>query len=381
MEISAAEYQVFYKVFAKAFTLKYHREEGNRKRNLWPKDKEVLKTEVFNNRNPPNHDYFYRLQVSINLEKVIKAKIEDEPFYFALRYIGFDELNLPEITTIPQIRVELPILYEAFQKKYAKLIENEIDEQIQTYIQYTNELKNKIYLKERSNNLFQTIENASSNIAQAETNLIQEDKAIKINYISSQHSSILMSSPFWFYFHSFNRYPNLNDPTNDNWKLMKLLIEFTGEPGEDFSVKISNLGYQPYDDYLGKTNFYESRESVVVIDCQTVNVAKSRHLDVMLQVTTGSLLFGQYLNDNRSGEIVSGNMILERVKNGEKLEPAIYYIPKLKPGEHEYKEDINGISKHILQFLHDESLSHRRIPSFEIPNTDILGEWLKFNRR
>lgn len=363
MLIQASVYQIFYQALLKNFILKYYKGEipgkGINSPSVWLVDVEKFRSEVFNGEKMLSPTYFYRLKVDLNPERVFVGEINDQAFYYGLKYIGIDSLD----TTFNMNA--LNSMYSEFKSKFKVDIMLGIELQSKLF----SELNDKVTGELEHKNSLPIVLLKHQDISEADNSLEKNSENTKANFFLKEATSLFMNEKYWFYFHSYNTFKT----RNDKWNLMKLLIEFPSITETDLSVHITHIndkqGENIYQNYRGKTNFSNSSSNVVVISCQSYSPTHtshfySRHLHIMLQIAAGNILFGQYLNYRNDGNIVSGNVLLQNIpkNSNDDLVPKKYLIPKLISGNKMYLEDFEDVDKNILQYLYDPSLNYREIP-------------------
>lgn len=189
-------------------------------------------------------------------------------------------------------------------------------------------------------------------------------------------SSELPNTKWWFYLHGYTRHKLIREAKN-TWPLVKLIliIEDINQDG-DIIVRLENTGIEHYD-YIGSIDFFESE--ILVMNLNTVPYL-GRQLNVKVHVGTGEgeLCFGQYMNFESDDHVISGSLILQKINERKDLNPqaAVHDIPFLEKDKKEYEEDHSGVSRFILQYLHDKNKNFRRTPLRVGHSLKDLRKWL-----
>ncbi len=194
-------------------------------------------------------------------------------------------------------------------------------------------------------------------------------------------SANLENTQWWLYLHGYQRHKIEVDKIN-TWPLVKLVLTF-GEINQegDLFVKLDNTGIEHYD-YIGTVDFQSSRTEILVINLNTIPYY-GRQLNLKIHIGTGegNIFLGQYLNYESDNHIISGTIVLERIKNEIEPEPKVYYIDNLNECESEYLNDVEDISCYILEYLHDRVKNFRRTPLRSGHDLHGLKKWLDTRKK
>lgn len=186
----------------------------------------------------------------------------------------------------------------------------------------------------------------------------------------------LENSNFWFFFYGYDLFQGtaLKD---GKWPLIRLLLTFKHSDGLDIVVTLTNTGDSEHHNYIGKTEFDNSSDSVLVITCRT-DPGSDRLLTIMLHVgnATGSIFLGQYLHYQGDGRIISGNLVVQRIPKGRIPKPKVIRVPELTGENKVYKSSYQGVDKSILQYLHNKKINFRRNPLRVGHDLPSLAGWL-----
>lgn len=191
----------------------------------------------------------------------------------------------------------------------------------------------------------------------------------------------LFNTKWWFYLYGYDKH-RLKSEKENTWTLVKLVMSI-GEIDEtgNVEIRIDNTGVEHYD-YVGVIDFQGSRTEVLVINLSTMPYL-GRQLNIKIHVGNceGDLFLGQYLNYESDNHIISGSVVLQRI-NQKKVfnpEPAVYKIENLENGE-QYEKDTDGVSRFILQYLHDKKQNFHRTPLRVAHSLLGLKTWLETRR-
>jgi hypothetical protein len=115
----------------------------------------------------------------------------------------------------------------------------------------------------------------------------------------------------WFlYFYGYTKVGHSTDP--NFWKLVRLTLEFDKTlSGGNLGIIIDNTADEDHRNYLGKTNFQNSTDKVLVMNFRTEE--KERDLNIKFNVSNleGNIFEGQYLNyEPKPGRIISGTILM-----------------------------------------------------------------------
>lgn len=191
----------------------------------------------------------------------------------------------------------------------------------------------------------------------------------------------LFNTKWWFYLYGYDKHRLKSEKAN-TWTLVKLVMSI-GELDEtgNVEIRIDNTGVEHYD-YVGGIDFQGSRTEVLVINLFTMPYL-GRQLNIKLHVGNGEgdLFLGQYLNYESDNHIISGSVVLQKINQRKTInpEPAVYKIKNLEKGE-QYEEDIEGVSRFILQYLQNKKQNFRRTPLRVAHSLLGLKSWLKTRR-
>lgn len=366
MKVSSVIYQIFYTAFRSELIRREYKGNEKTDKKIWDEDSERIIEKVYNGKRFKSPWQFYLKSVELNPKMVLIGEINDDILHCALKYL--DQAG-PAISGDEKTLLQL---LNEFAKKNATQIANQLNQQKQISYNFFESQFEKL------NNEVEFFEANSLHTNKSEdTNLAYKIKDnLKSDHLINLASEILLGKKYWFFFYSYDNYKD----KSETWKLRKLLIEFTEVVDSEILVRINHIADKKFQDYLGKTNLSSSSDDVVVIDCQTFSKLKDRHLDIMVQLNDGELLFGQYLNYRKDGRIVSGSLLLQKIPAEQtNLTPETHLIPRLLGDLNRYTEDVEGIDKSIIQYFHDENLNFRQISLRAGNDLNTLKEWLDYH--
>ncbi len=135
------------------------------------------------------------------------------------------------------------------------------------------------------------------------------------------------NSKWYLYFYGYTKVGHSLDP--NYWKLVRLTLEFDKVlSGGELGIIIDNNEDEDHRNYIGKTNFRNSTDKVLVMNFRT----EERERDLNIKFYVGNLgedIFeGQYLNyEAQHGRIISGSLLMVNCKeNPVDIHPAVFPI-------------------------------------------------------
>lgn len=267
---------------------------------------------------------------------------------------------------------------ETYSTEYITCADNALDAYL-SFLRYSYGSLEKRLSKFLSQNLNDIDQELQNQIRQNPAKSDSVNKTKLLDYrkkISSlMYASILENTEWWFYFYGYDKH-RIIEPNQDKWSLVKLLLRFNKVNDDALSVEIINTDTPEHYSYEGEVDFLGSKTEIIVINLRTVPFL-ARQLNIKLNVGSGDgeIFLGQYLNYESDNHIISGTVVLERIDTDEinNPEPAVHSIPI----KDKYTEDIDGISRYILQYLHDKKQNFRRTPNRAGHNLEGLRKWLE----
>ena len=404
------EYQILYRDLLLTFVRTFHK--GNldgieiTSREVWKMDLPTFNKVFFNGKidKVVGNEYFYRRHIDLNPGRCFQGDINEEALSAALRYIGFKN---DKGGSYP---VSLPHQILAFRTKYKEQLRISKLTQKKLFQNWYNNILEDNVLNDKLQNADITAFEKDDEV------LILDYNSLRAKELNERYSSKLSGTKWWLYFHDNDPYRVITHK-KDSWVLAKLVLLFKENNGK-LEVEIKNTKTHSHYDYVGKVDFSNSNKSLL-IQCKTkTTLHPTRSVEIRFNFDDieieGALLFGQYINEEDDGHIVSGSMIFEHIPNNpfedqqspEKLIPeleqnsdeyeeyiaidskgnlpdypipCVYFIPMLEKDSGGYKENIDQVDKCILTFLHDPSINFRRTPLKVRYTKESLQEW--FNSR
>lgn len=202
-------------------------------------------------------------------------------------------------------------------------------------------------------------------------------KAKKRKVSFNEFAKRFENTEWWYYIRAYNNYGEFAEDEN-YWPLAKLILRFNSIKENKLIVDLENTNYPHHHNFRGELEFQFSQSSNIVLNLLTTSPTFHRFLNIVLMVEGDVTKFflGQFINIEReNSHVVSGSVIIERIDENKHINP----LPERKkiPKQDIYNEDIDGISKYILQFLSDKSQNFRRTPNLLQSSLDGLKEWHK----
>jgi hypothetical protein len=154
------------------------------------------------------------------------------------------------------------------------------------------------------------------------------ENPVTMNIVKDTLFTRFRNTKWYLYFYGYLKVGHVPNP--DYWKIVRLTLEFDKKlSGGDLGIIIDNNEDEDHRNYIGKTDFRNSTDKVLVMNLKTEE--KERDLNIKFSVTNlkSSFFEGQYLNyEANSGRIISGSILMINYDGAiEEFHPDTFSIP------------------------------------------------------